>query len=129
MLEFSISTKFLLNIIISVIRILISVAFYTIIERKILGYIQIRKGPNKVGYIGILQPFRDAIKLFNKNLVLIENSNILIFSISPLLSLSLALLIISIIPYTAFSPFDNKHNILLFFIISRIRVYILLIIG
>lgn len=119
----------LLNLIISIIRILVSVAFYTIIERKILRYIQIRKGPNKVGYIGILQPFRDAIKLFNKNLTLIENSNILIFSASPLLSLLLALVIISIIPYISSSPFDNKHNILLFFIISRIGVYILLIIG
>ena len=108
---------------------LIAVAFYTIIERKILSYIQIRKGPNKVGYIGILQPFRDAIKLFNKNLIIIENSNILIYSISPLLSLSLAILIISIIPYLNSSPFDNKHNLLLFFIISRIGVYILLIIG
>jgi len=76
-----------------------------------------------------LQPFRDAIKLFNKNLVLVENSNILIFIISPLLSLFLALLIISIIPYLGSSPFDNKHNILLFFIISRIAVYVLLIVG
>jgi len=115
--------------VISIIRILVSVAFYTIIERKILRYIQIRKGPNKVGYIGILQPFRDAIKLFNKNLIFVENINILIFSLSPLLSLFLALLIISIIPYLPNSPFDNKHNILLFFIISRIGVYILLIIG
>lgn len=117
------------NVIISILRILVSVAFYTIIERKILSYIQIRKGPNKVGYIGILQPFRDAVKLFNKNLILMENSNILLFSISPLILLLLALLIVTIIPYLHSSSFDNKHNILLFFIISRLRVYILLIIG
>lgn len=119
----------MVNVVISVIRILVAVAFYTIIERKILRYIQIRKGPNKVGYIGILQPFRDAVKLFNKNLILIENSNIILYSISPILSLILALLIVSIIPYISLSSFDNKHNILLFFIISRINVYIILIIG
>jgi len=42
------------------------VAFLTLLERKILGYIHIRKGPNRVGFVGIFQPFRDAIKLFTR---------------------------------------------------------------
>lgn len=130
-LELESKNKFIpvLNYIISTVRILISVAFYTILERKILGYIQIRKGPNKVGIIGILQPFRDAVKLFNKNLISVENTNLLIFIISPLISLILALIIVSIIPFMGYSLFDNKHNIILFFIISSLGVYILLIIG
>jgi len=47
-------------------EILLAVAFFTLLERKILGYIHFRKGPNKVGFIGLFQPFRDAIKLFRK---------------------------------------------------------------
>lgn len=117
------------NFLISVVRILIAVAFYTILERKILSYIQIRKGPNKVGILGILQPFSDAIKLFNKNLLATERSNNLIFYLSPITSLLIAVLIISITPIYQFILFDNKFNLLLFFIISRIRIYSLLLVG
>ena len=51
------------------IPILVNVAFITLLERKILGYSQLRKGPNKVSIIGIAQPFNDAIKLFTKEII------------------------------------------------------------
>nr|YP_009161631.1 NADH dehydrogenase subunit 1 [Cyclosa argenteoalba]AKN58360.1 NADH dehydrogenase subunit 1 [Cyclosa argenteoalba] len=121
-------SSFLISII-AIICILISVAFYTILERKILGYIQIRKGPNKVGVLGIFQPFADAIKLFNKNLFTSDSSNFSISFITPSISLFLALLLIPLLPFSNFQILDNKHNILAMFIISSLGVYSMLMIG
>nr|QNV12116.1 NADH dehydrogenase subunit 1 [Amaurobius fenestralis] len=111
------------------ISILISVAFYTILERKFLSYMQIRKGPNKVGMSGILQPFSDAIKLFNKNLTISDTMNYLLIYIMPAMSLIISLLIIPLISFNYYSMFDNKNNILLFFILSSLSVYFILMIG
>ena len=61
------------------------------LERKILGYIQVRLGPNKVGFLGIIQPFSDAIKLYNKEVVFPTIANAFPFFFSPILRLVLAM--------------------------------------
>nr|ABE01003.1 NADH dehydrogenase subunit 1 [Pardosa oreophila] len=118
-----------INFIMISLSILISVALYTLLERKILSYIQIRKGPNKVGMMGILQPFSDAIKLFNKNLLPLESMNFTLSFMTPFMSLFISLCMISILMYNHSTLIDIKHSLLMFFILSSMSVYFILLIG
>nr|YP_009520483.1 NADH dehydrogenase subunit 1 [Bourletiella arvalis]ATP01411.1 NADH dehydrogenase subunit 1 [Bourletiella arvalis] len=105
--------------------VLISVAFMILFERKVLGYIQLRKGPNKVGLSGILQSFSDAIKLFIKEQFFPSKLNFLMFLLSPILSLFVILMLWMVIPC-----FFNEVNIiysgLFFFCCTSFGVYCLI---
>nr|ARH11476.1 NADH dehydrogenase subunit 1 [Junonia grisea]ARH11515.1 NADH dehydrogenase subunit 1 [Junonia orithya madagascariensis] len=118
----------LIGMLVLIIGVLIGVAFLTLLERKVLGYIQIRKGPNKMGYMGLLQPFCDAIKLFSKEQVYLNYSNYLVYYFSPVMSFILSLMVWMLIPYM-FNMIMFNLGILFFLCCTSIGVYTLMVAG
>lgn len=107
---------------------LVAMAFYTLFERKFLAHAQLRKGPRKVGIIGLPQPFADAIKLFLKQRVTPRDANTTGFTITPAIGLGLALVLWLLYPHThnnIFVPFGA----ILFLVISSLIVYVVLAAG
>nr|YP_007626381.1 NADH dehydrogenase subunit 1 [Nanger granti]AEP21728.1 NADH dehydrogenase subunit 1 [Nanger granti] len=116
---------FMMNILTLIIPILLAVAFLTLVERKVLGYMQLRKGPNVVGPYGLLQPIADAIKLFIKEPLRPATSSISMFILAPILALSLALTMW--IPLPMPYPLINMNLGVLFMLaMSSLAVYSIL---
>jgi len=113
-----------------VVPLLICVAMLTYYERKVIAAMQLRKGPNVVGFLGLLQPFADGLKLFLKETILPSQANKVIFLIAPMLTFSLALVGWAVIPITPdFVIADINVGVLYLFAISSLSVYGIIMAG
>nr|QTT57974.1 NADH dehydrogenase subunit 1 [Plectrocnemia sp. 1 YW-2021a] len=108
--------------------VLISVAFLTLLERKVLGYIQNRKGPNKLGMVGLFQPFSDAIKLFSKEKVFFFNLNIFIYILCPMMMFINSLLLWLVYNFYGGMYYFN-FGLLFMFCVMSLSVYYIMFMG
>ena len=92
-----------------IVPILLSIAFLTLLERKVLGYSQLRKGPNIIGFYGILQPLADGVKLFLKETIVPSSASLLVYFFSPILALTLSLFLWGLIPFGNYSSISNNY--------------------
>merc|ERR1712228_566757 len=119
-----------LKILAIVVPLLISVAYFTIAERKVMGSIQRRRGPNVIGFLGLLQPLADGLKLFTKETILPSNANIVVFLIAPFLTFTLSLMGWAVIPYSeGLVIADLNIGVLYLFAISSLNVYGIVLAG
>ncbi len=120
----------LIKILVIVVPLLLCVAYTTYAERKVIGYIQQRIGPNRVGVKGLLQPIADIFKLLLKETIIPTQSNRYLFIVAPLLSLVPALVGWAVIPFAPGLVLSNINAGLLFlFTVSSLGVYGVLIAG
>jgi len=118
------------SFLILVILVLIAVAYLTLAERKIMGSMQQRKGPNVVGFLGLLQPLADGLKLLLKETVIPSNADHFSFILAPVLTLLLSLFGWSVIPFSENAIYSNINlSIIFLFAVSSLGVYGVLLSG
>ena len=113
-----------------IVPLLIAVAYFTTAERKIMGSIQKRKGPNVIGYLGLLQPLSDGLKLFVKETIIPINANKKIFLLAPSIAFVLSLLNWAVIPLAYGIVIANVNlGVIYILTISSLNVYGVLLAG
>ena len=107
-----------------IIFLLLVVAYYTLLERKVMGSVQRRTGPKFVGYWGILQPISDGLKLLVKEIILVRDSNVLLFILAPIASFIIAIVLWSVIPFgNGVVISDFSLGLFFIFSVSSLNVY------
>lgn len=128
--DVALTLSYLFKIILIVIPVMISVAYLTYFERRVIGFMQSRIGPNRVGYFGLLQPIADALKLMFKEIVLPTKSNNFLFFLAPLLSIAPALAAWAVIPFNYEMVLaDINAGLLYVLAMTSIAVYGVIIAG
>nr|YP_004465011.1 NADH dehydrogenase subunit 1 [Rasboroides vaterifloris]BAK23199.1 NADH dehydrogenase subunit 1 [Rasboroides vaterifloris] len=117
--------NYLINPLIYIVFVLLAVAFLTLVERKVLGYMQLRKGPNVVGPYGTIQPIADGVKLFIKEPVRPSSSSPLMFLITPIMALTLAMMLWAPMPLPH-SMTNLNLGVLFILALSSLAVYSIL---
>jgi len=117
-------------ILVVMVPLLLSVAYLTYAERKVIGAIQIRKGPNVVGWFGLLQPIADAVKLIAKEIVVPAGANRIVFLLAPMVTFVLALVAWAVIPFgEGLVLADINVGVLFIAAISSLGVYGIIMAG
>lgn len=107
-----------------IVPLLIGVAYLTLLERKVMASMHQRRGPNVVGFFGMLQPFADGLKLFVKETILPSSANVLIFILAPIITFLISLFVWAVIPFDHNSVFvDINVGVLYVLAISSLGVY------
>jgi len=119
-----------LKIVAIVAPLILAVAYYTYFERKVIGYMQIRRGPNRIGPLGLAQPFADVFKLLLKEIILPENANKFLFLLAPVITLAPAFAAWAVIPFDDWMVLaDVDAGLLYILAMSSLGVYGLIIAG
>ncbi len=119
-----------IKIVLVIVPLILTVAYFTYAERKVIGYMQNRLGPNRVGWYGLLQPFADVLKMLLKEIILPSKANPFLFYLAPLLSLLVAFAVWAVVPFSEdFVVADIDAGLLYVLALTSMGVYGVIIAG